>query len=157
MFVVGPGHVSCAAVSAVGGRPRGYMNKVLIVEKPIVVVWVYPELRLIHHVMKAFCHGVEWRDVLMKCVDTMKSYKATKWLSDDRANGAVMREDQEWADREWFPKVRAAGWKHWAIVQPEKVIGQINMGRLTQKYLELGINARMFSDPDEAMTWIVAA
>src|SRR5262245_23017006 len=133
------------------------MNKLLIVDKPMVSVWVYPELGLIHHVMKMFCHGPEWRDVLMQGVEAMKTYQATKWLSDDRANGAVMREDQEWAEKVWFPLVKAAGWKHWAIVAPAKVIGQINMNRLSQQYLELGINARMFGDPDEAMRWILEA
>jgi hypothetical protein len=42
-------------------------------------------------------------------------------------------------------------------VAPEKVIGQINMARLSQKYIELGINTRMFGDPGEAMAWIVEA
>jgi hypothetical protein len=30
------------------------------------------------------------------------------------------------------------------------------MARVTRKYNDLGMNVRMFSDPDEAMTWLDA-
>lgn len=43
------------------------------------------------------------------------------------------------------------------MVQPEKIIGQINMGRFVKKYAQLGINARVFTDPDEAFKWLDTA
>jgi hypothetical protein len=39
-------------------------------------------------------------------------------------------------------------------VQPAKIIGQVNMARFVKLYADLGINARMFGDPDEAMKWL---
>ncbi len=48
----------------------------------------------------------------------------------------------------------AAGWKYWAIVQPEQVSGQMNMARFARVYGEQGITAEFFSDPDEAMKWL---
>jgi hypothetical protein len=41
-------------------------------------------------------------------------------------------------------------------VQPEKVIGQMNMKNLIEQYAKQGITAKMFSDPDEALEWLKA-
>lgn len=130
------------------------MNQILIADNDLISVWIYPERQMIHHVMKTYCHGEPLRDALMKGVAAMAQHRATKWLSDDRANGALVPEDVEWANQIWFPLTRAAGWKHWSVIQPQKIIGQVNMTRFVKMYAELGINARMFDDPDEAMKWL---
>jgi hypothetical protein len=109
---------------------------------------------MIHHRMKAYCHGAAFREALTKGLEAMERYRATKWLSDDRANGALLNEDSEWAIKVWSPRAMAAGWKHWAVVQPAQVIGQINLRKFIKGYADIGINARMFSDPDEAMKWL---
>ena len=132
------------------------MNKLLVADNELVTVWIYPERKMIHHVMKTYCHGQPLREALGKGVEAMEQYRATKWLSDDRANSALVPEDMEWANKIWFPQTKLAGWKHWSVVQPEKIIGQLNMARFVKMYAELGINARMFDDPDEAMAWLDA-
>ena len=42
------------------------MSKLLVGENPMMVVWVYPERRMIHHVMKTYCHGPDFREALSK-------------------------------------------------------------------------------------------
>lgn len=130
------------------------MSKILVVENSQITLWVHPERRLIHHVVKTYCFGPDFREALTKGVEAMRLHKATKWLSDHHTTGAVPREDEEWAGKVWFPWAKLAGWKHWAIVQPSKVIGRIMMERVARMYIDLGINTRMFSDADEAMTWL---
>ena len=130
------------------------MNKLLVADNELITVWVVPERKLIHHVMKTYCYGDLLRSAVMKGVEALELYGATKWLSDDRANGAMVPEDVEWANKVWLPRCKAAGWRHWAVVQPQKLIGQANIARFVKTYAELGINARMFEDPVEAMTWI---
>jgi hypothetical protein len=132
------------------------MTKISIVDTSLIAVWAYPEQRMIHHQMKAFCFGTELREALSKGVEAMQRYQATKWLSDDRANGALTPDDSAWGTTVWFPLAKAAGWQHWALVQPAKILGQTNMSRLVKLYADQGINARMFADPDEAMRWLAA-
>jgi hypothetical protein len=132
------------------------MKKQVILDNELITVWFYPERKLIHHRMKAVCHGQDFRDALTKGVEAMEQHKAVKWLSDDRLNGALPAEDEAWATTTWFPRTKAAGWKYWAIVAPEKVIGQVNMSKFMLMYADLGVNARMFSDPDLAFAWIDA-
>jgi hypothetical protein len=132
------------------------MNKIEIVDNPQISIWLHPQQGIIYSSMKQFCYGVDYRDALMKGIAAMKAHKATKWLSDNRLAGAVPREDEEWGAKFWIPAARTAGWKHWALVLPEKVIGQISVKRLLEKYDNLGVNVRFFTDPDEAMRWLVA-
>src|SRR5689334_5336050 len=124
------------------------MNKILLVDNTLISVWIYPERKMIHHIMKGYCFGDHFREALTKGLEAMKLYKATKWLSDDRANGALPPEDLAWSSQVWFHQTMAAGWKHWAVVQPAKIIGQSSVSRFVKMYAEQGLNARMFADPD---------
>ena len=129
---------------------------VTVYESPSVVMWFHPDTKIVHHQIKKFAFGKEFRDFLLAGTSAMGKYKATKWLSDDRSNTALAKEDLEWAQTGWFPQTLAAGWKHWAIVQPEKTLGKMAMDRLVKDYLAAGVNAKFFSDPDEAMKWLIA-
>ena len=130
------------------------MNQILIFDGPLMSVWVYPAQRMIHHIQKGYNHGAPFREALDKATDALQLYRATKWLSDDRATGPVPKEDEDWAQHTWFPRTKAAGWKHWAIIPPLKVIGHIKIERLGKQYSELGINTRLFTSPGEAMKWL---
>ncbi len=128
--------------------------RLLLVENDLISVWIYPEKKLVHHLMKAYCFGVDFREGLTRGVDAMERHGATKWLSDDRANGALPPEDLAWTKRVWRSRALAAGLKRWAIVQPAKLIGQVNLSRVVKQYADLGVEVRMFGDPDEAMKWL---
>jgi hypothetical protein len=129
-------------------------DRILVHDSDLLSVWVYPARRLVHHQMKTFCFGKDFRDGLTRGIEAMAQHQATKWLSDDRLNGALPPEDSDWATQEWFPRARAVGWKHWAVVQPTKIIGQVNVARFVKLYAELGIDAQLFGELDEAMRWL---
>jgi hypothetical protein len=69
----------------------------------------------------------------------------------------VLVEDATWAQSVWFPRTKTAGWRHWSVVQPAKIIGRMNMARFVKDCARQGINARMFGDPDAAFEWLDAA
>jgi hypothetical protein len=130
------------------------MAGTLVVDNSLMTVWVYPLRRIVHHQMKGYCFGPEFREGLTRGVEAMEQYKAIKWLSDNRAHSALPPEDEEWAVKHWFPRAKAAGWRCWAVVQPAKVIGQVNMERIARIYIDHGVDARLFSDPVLAMKWL---
>jgi hypothetical protein len=132
------------------------MERILVFDGSLISVWAYPWKGLIHHQMKTYCHGEEFREALGKGSAALELHKATKWLSDNRATGPLPPEDELWAAQHWFPRTRAAGWKHWAMVQPMKILTQLNLTRIVNRYAELGINARVFGDLDEASQWLDA-
>lgn len=130
------------------------MPRMTLIENEFASLWVHPEAGIVHHQFKRFIHGAAFREVLTKGCDALVQHKCTKWLSDDSGNSALGAEDEKWAQSEWFPAVKAGGWKHWAIVLPAKLVGQMNMKRFCEMYKGLGINANVFSSSAEAMAWL---
>jgi len=128
----------------------------VILDNDDATLWYYPEKKTVHHCFKRFIHGEEFRTVLEQGASAMEKYKATKWLSDDRSNGVLPPDDEKWGNQVWFPRVRSAGWKHWAIVQPEKAVAKLNMKRLQDTFAQLGINTKIFTDLEEAKTWLAS-
>lgn len=125
-----------------------------VFETDAVILRYHAADKLVHHELRRFVHGAELRQVLSKGLELFQQRGAYKWLSDDRGNGPLKPADEQWARTEWFPQVKAAGWKYWAVVLPEKVLGQMNMKRWIELYAAEGIEAHAFTDPDEALTWI---
>ncbi len=125
-----------------------------VLETDAVLLRYHVADKIVHHELRRFVHGAELRQVLLKGLELFERHGASKWLSDDRGNGPLKPADEQWARTEWFPQVKAAGWKYWAVVLPEKVLGQMNMKRWIELYAAEGIEARAFLDPDEALTWI---
>jgi len=130
------------------------MADITIIDNPFVTVWYHPDKKIVHHQIHKFVFGNAFREFLLAGTEAMKKNRATKWLSDDRGNTVMSQEDVEWGQTNWFPQTVQAGWKYWAIVQPEKVLAQMGMERLVKQYSEAGITAKFFSDPDEAMKWL---
>lgn len=132
------------------------MSAITIIDNDFATLWYHPDKKIVHHQFHKFIFGQAFRDVLTRGAEIFEQYGARKWLSDDTNNGALPKDDSEWALGVWQPRVMKAGWKYWAIVMPEKVIGQMNMRRWAKTYSEQGIEVEMFSDPDEAMRWLAS-
>jgi hypothetical protein len=130
------------------------MSDIVVLDNESITLWYHPEKKIVHHEMHKFTFGKAFQDALTEGVELLKQNKAQKWLSDDRMNPVLTKEDTDWAVSQWFPQTVKAGWKYWAIVQPKQIIGKINMEKFAQQYAEHGIVAKMFSDPSEAMKWL---
>jgi hypothetical protein len=130
------------------------MPPVTVLETPSVTLWYHPDARIVHHEIRKFVTGKEFRDLLTAGSDQLKKNVARKWLSDDRGQWTLAKDDLTWSETTWAPQVARAGWKYWAIVRAEKVLAQVAMERLATKYSGLGVTARFFTDPREALTWL---
>ena len=86
--------------------------------------------------------------------DVFIEHGCNKWLSDDRENEALRKEDIEWGQLHWEKRILDKGWKYWALVMPKKVIGKISMRQIVDRYKGLGATVEIFSDPEEAMKWL---
>lgn len=125
-----------------------------ILESDAASLWFHPDTKIVHHQIRRFVHGDEFRQVLDKGLEVFRRHGAKKWLSDDRGNGPLTQADGEWATNDWAPRVIAAGWKYWAVVLPKKVVGQMNMRRWIDFYAERGVTVDVFEMPDPAMRWL---
>lgn len=125
-------------------------------DTPRVTLWYHPEEKIVHHCIHSFIYGVDFQELLLAGTELLKKYGATKWLANAESHTYLRKEDIDWGDVNWFPQTVAAGWKHWAIVQPKAVVAQMNMDELVKQYSRGGINAKFFTNEDEAWDWLVA-
>lgn len=131
------------------------MDKIIkIYEDEFATLVVYPEMRMVHHTMHKFIYGNAFRNLLMEGLEAFKKYNCNKWLSDDRNNSALRKEDLTWSENSWEPLVFDAGWEYWALVLPEMIIGQMNMRRVIERYKDTPVTVKLFSNPDDAMKWL---
>ena len=130
------------------------MSSIVVVENEHFTLWYYPDSKIVHHAFHQFTFGREFRECLNAGIDVLGEHGAQKWLSDDRNNSALPAEDAKWGQQDWTPRMLEAGWKYWAIVLPEKVIGQMNMKRFIEENAGLGLTMQAFTDPDEALKWL---
>jgi hypothetical protein len=130
------------------------MPTITVIDNESASLWYHTETGIVHHQFKKFMWGDAFKEVLNTGLEQMKEHGGTKWLSDDRANSALRAEDGEWAANDWAPRVAAVGWKYWAIVLPDNVIGKMNMQRFIDQQAASGRTVRVFSDPNEALTWL---
>jgi hypothetical protein len=129
-------------------------GRILVYDHERISVWCYPERKLIHHQMHKACAGEIFRNALRAGLAAMREHAATRWLSDDSKHTALAPDDEDWAQDEWFPQAKAAGWKHWAVIKPESAVGRLSSARFRKWYADHGINARLFTDVDEAHAWL---
>ncbi len=132
------------------------MPAIVAIDNEYVTLQVDPERGIVHHRFKKFIFGDFFREALSTGVELMERYGATKWLSDDRSNGALSAADTAWSSTEWNERARRAGWKTWAVVLPESVVGQMNMRRFIQRHQAEGVDVRVFTDPELALAWLAA-
>jgi len=116
----------------------------------------YHSQGIIHHEFLHRMVGQEFKDVLNTGLEQLVTRRATKWLSDDRKNTVLSEEDQRWAETDWFPRAVKAGWKYWAIVNPEKAVGQLQMKGNAKTMEMAGVKVAFFSEPHKAMAWLLS-
>jgi hypothetical protein len=132
------------------------MDKEVVLENEFITIWYHRDKKVVHHQFHKFTCGKDLHDALSEGVAILEKNGARKWLSDDRKNTVIGKEDMEWTATVWRPRVIKAGWKYWALVLPEKIVGQMVMKRIVKEYADTGVTVELFSDPEEAMKWLEA-
>jgi hypothetical protein len=130
-------------------------ERMTLLDNEYATLWYYPDKKIVHHQFKKYAFDESFREILMTGAEAFEKHGGQKWLSDDRKYGAVHPDDKEWGDANWVPRVVKAGWKYWAMVLPETVVGQMNLKRVTKEYSDnLGVEVNIFTNPDDAMNWL---
>lgn len=130
-------------------------TKVLF-EHPLIDVWFHERPKVVHHRIKRPILIQELpviQEAFNRGTEALRKEGATKWLSDDRAQLVMPSEVQHWCQRVWFPVTRDAGWRHWAIIQPESAVARLFVARLLPAVANDGVSARTFTAAADAFAW----
>jgi hypothetical protein len=133
------------------------MERELLLENEFASLWCYPGLGIVHHQFHQPISGQAFQDVLNLGLKQFQAGRASKWLSDDRANTILPADDSAWSSEYWMPQILQAGWTHWAIVLPERRLGRINMRRLLEEVQGHHVVVATFADPTAALGWLTQA
>jgi hypothetical protein len=133
------------------------MDRQTIFETPGASLYIHPAAGIVHHEIHRPIHGEEVRTLFLRGLEVLKQHRATKWLSDDRKNAPLSRDDGLWIQENFLMAALEAGWRCWAMVQPESPEGQRNIRVYTDWGAPLGLEVKLFSDPTEALAWLVSA
>jgi hypothetical protein len=132
----------------------GDFSRRVILSSEYVTLVFYTQYKIVHHTFHKPIAGPAFREVLARGVELFERRHANKWLSDDRANGALHPEDGKWAMEIWSKRAVAAGWKYWAIVMPDAALGRANMRRFIREYGDQGVKVSIFGSPEDALAWL---
>ncbi len=132
------------------------LSEIKIVDTEFITVSYLPDEQVIQHTIHQPISGQPFRDALTAGTAALAEYGACKWLSDDRKNGQFSEEDFEWGMKEWNVPTIKVGWKYWAMVVPEEMAAAGSLIPAMHSLAELGLRVMVFSDPAEAMDWLVA-
>lgn len=130
------------------------MKTETVCDNEYATILYYPDSGIIHHTWKKFCSGPIFRDMMLGATEYLEARGGSKWLSDDRNYSVLTEEDSAWGRKTWFPRTIHAGWRHWAMILPERHIATVSMEGIVNEYRAAGINAAFFSDVPSAMAWL---
>lgn len=74
---------------------RGSGRVETIIDTDAVSLWYYPETRIVHHEIPRFVHGVEFRNLLEKGLQVLRSHRASKWGSGAGASRPLPERGQQ--------------------------------------------------------------
>lgn len=131
------------------------MTEHVLLDTEYATVRYDDEHEFIYHTFHQPIGGEHFRTTLNTGLDTLVKHKAVKWLSDDRKNAEFAPEDAQFAITDWGPRAAKGGWKFWALVVPESLAGRDSMQGIVQTFFDLGVQVRIFSDPDTARDWLI--
>ena len=131
------------------------VEKITVIDDVNYTAWCYPKQRLIQHEWHQYCMGDSFRKSMTVAFAAFEQYNCDKWLSDDRHFlGAIAPEDWQWCESEFSGRGIWARWKFSAMVMPASALARISLQSLITYFASKGVDARFFSDFDEAATWI---
>ena len=133
------------------------MTTTTVVDNEYVTLMVHPDSKIVHHQLHQPMSGEMLRSMLLAGVEQLRQHAAAKWLSDNRRYAALPAEDMQWSQSTWFPQAREAGWRFWALVVPPDMFGRLSLSEFVFNYAQQGVTVQVFTDPDEALSWLEAA
>lgn len=130
------------------------MSRITIVDNEYMLVEYLPDHKVIAHTVRQPVSGQIFRDALQAGTEALKQYGACKWMSDDRLNGPLPPEDNEWGTEVWGVRTMEAGWKYWALVVPQAIVAAGSLVPVVEAYHEQGLRVMVFTTPENALDWL---
>jgi len=126
----------------------------MLYDSPTCSVEWLEEGKILLKTMKGFVFGDETRKLFNAGYEKVLKEGGSKWLSDNRNLKPWKQEDVAFINEDWLPRMLKAGWKYWAIIEPEDTMGNLSMKNFIDLYQEQGLELKFFHNLEDAKAWL---
>lgn len=130
------------------------MAETELINNENMALWYDPVSKFVHHKIKKSLPKGAFEELLSTGADYLEKYGMKKWLSDDSNVVAITKDDNEWGDKVWAPRVIKAGFSYWAVVMPTSAVGTLQLNRFIDEYRKRGVTVEVFDSVEAAKTWL---
>jgi hypothetical protein len=106
-----------------------------------------------HIEWQGWAKPAEFRAANDALVEAIRDHGATKVLGDSGQIKVIQKSDQDWVNRDWFPRILDAGLTRLAMVLPASGLAKMNIddmvGRVSSR-----LEVAYFATLGEARTWL---
>jgi hypothetical protein len=86
-------------------------------------------------------------------IQAITDHRGTKVLGDSRQIKVIQKTDQEWVNRDWFPRILAAGLTRMALVLPASGLAKMNIDDLVGRVADR-LDVAYFATLEDARMWL---
>ena len=97
----------------------------------------------------------EFRAANDALVEAIKDHGATRVLGDAGQIKVIQQSDQDWVNRDWFPRILAAGLTRLAMVAPSSGLAKMNIDDMVSRVADQ-LDVAYFATLGEARVWLAA-
>ena len=113
-----------------------------------------PVLKAAHLEWQGWADGPEYRAANDAIIRAITDHHGSQALGDCRNMHVIKKSDQEWSDREWFPRVIAAGLTRMALVIPTSGLAKMNVEDMVAKVPNTSLEVGYFATVAAARQWL---
>jgi len=113
-----------------------------------------PESKVVRTEWQGWADPDEFIAVLMAAVRALEEHPRSRGLVDSRRQKVVQQSDQDWVNRNWFPRALASGMTRLAVIVPESGIALLNIKEVLSRVPGTELDVAYFATPEEANAWL---
>ena len=103
-----------------------------------------------------FVPSGKYREALWQILAQVRDRHLNLWLSDTRAMGAILHDDEKWSIEVFMPQIIQLGLRRVAVVRGEDYFTHRATERMVEATAEVApFKVELFADPEEAEGWLV--
>ena len=136
------------------GSPKGDCEGVIFSVPGVVLVNWDPALKAICLEWQSWASSAEFAAALDAGLNCLAQHRGTRWLADCLDMKAVKQSDQEWLDRNWFPRALALGLRRVAVVNPKSGLSKMNLDDIFGRVPATKLDVAYFATVAEGKEWL---
>ena len=106
-----------------------------------------------HMEWQGWAKPAEFRAANDALVQAIVDHHGSKVLGDSRQIKVIQKTDQDWVNRDWFPRILAAGLTRMALIRPTSGLAKMNIDDMVGRVADR-LDVAYFATLEDARKWL---